>query len=184
MKFKLTIPGKPLGKQRPRGRNTGKFIQMYTPKETVNYESLIKLYFSNKYGHLLGQLLQGALSLRVTAYFQIPKSASKVKRTKMLTGELRPLVKPDFDNILKIIADALEKVLYNNDSQIVTSHFDKYYAEVPKVEIEIEQLPNEIVEQMQENLQIEKTDKITKLVTEYLKDKIDRDELIDGVERL
>ena len=42
---RFTIPGKPFGKQRPRVVNRGKFSSAYTPKETVQYENLVKLYF-------------------------------------------------------------------------------------------------------------------------------------------
>lgn len=43
---KLTIPGKPLGKQRPRVLKNG---ITYTPKETVNYETLIKEIYATEY---------------------------------------------------------------------------------------------------------------------------------------
>jgi len=41
--IELIIPGKPMGKQRPRVMRNG---ITYTPKETVNYETLIKQLFA------------------------------------------------------------------------------------------------------------------------------------------
>ena len=49
---KLVIPGKPLGKQRPRVLKR----VAYTPKETVHYETFVKLYLE-KYG---GEAFRGA----------------------------------------------------------------------------------------------------------------------------
>ncbi len=72
------------------------------------------------------------VDMRVIAYLPIPKSTSKVKRAKMLTGEIRPTVKPDFDNIGKLIADALNKVAYDDDKCIVDAQVRKFYSDHPR----------------------------------------------------
>ena len=46
----------------------------------------------------------------MTAYFAIPKSASKVKRQRMMCGEIHPAKKPDIDSVCKVVADALNGV--------------------------------------------------------------------------
>ena len=43
----------------------------------------------------------------VVAYFEIPKSWSKVKKAAALSGELKHITKPDGDNVLKAAKDAL-----------------------------------------------------------------------------
>jgi Holliday junction resolvase RusA-like endonuclease len=112
--IKLIIPGKPMGKQRPRVMKSG---ITYTPKETVNYETLVKqLYITHHSGELLG----GSVHMGIVAYFDIPKSAPKKNRELMLKGEILPTKKPDMDNIVKIIADALNGLAYHDDSQIVS----------------------------------------------------------------
>ena len=58
----------------------------------------------------------------------------------MLLNNIRPTKKPDMDNILKIIADALNKVAYYDDKQIVECSIKKYYSNAPKVIVEIENL--------------------------------------------
>jgi Holliday junction resolvase RusA-like endonuclease len=58
----------------------------------------------------------------------------------MLLGYVRPVVKPDADNLLKTIADALNGVCYSDDSQIVEVTLNKWYAEEPKAEILIREI--------------------------------------------
>jgi Holliday junction resolvase RusA-like endonuclease len=75
------------------------------------------------------------LYLDIKAFYKIPKSVSKTVRQKMINGEILPIVKPDFDNVEKMIADAMNKKLYADDAQINESHFKKVYGEDPRVEI-------------------------------------------------
>ena len=55
----------------------------------------------------------------------------------MINHEVRPTKKPDSDNIIKIIADSLNKLAYHDDSQIVDVMFRKFYAEKPRVTVTI-----------------------------------------------
>ena len=50
------------------------------------------------------------------------------------------MVKPDVDNIIKIYLDALNKIAYNDDNQVVSIICNKYYSDRPYVEIEITEL--------------------------------------------
>jgi len=51
--------------------------------------------------------------------------------------------KPDADNIIKIIADALNGLAYKDDCQIVRLEFEKFYALTPRVEIWIREREEE-----------------------------------------
>ena len=135
-KITLTIPGKPFGKQMPRSTRTG---INYTPKETKSYMNLIKMCYIEKYGND-APFLEGALFMNINAYFDIPKSISKKKRLLMLSNEIRPTKKPDSKNILAGAEDALEGLCYQNDSHIVEHNLYKWYAEKPRVEIEVKEI--------------------------------------------
>jgi Holliday junction resolvase RusA-like endonuclease len=130
--IELKIPGNPMGKQRPVVTRRGTF----TPSKTVNYENYIKeLYIINKHPKL-----EGYIRLDVSAYYPIPKTTSKVKREKMLKGTLLPDKKPDLDNVLKSICDALNKIAYDDDKQIVNMGITKYYSESPCVVIRLDNI--------------------------------------------
>ena len=82
-------------------------------------------------------MFEGPLQMEVTAYYSIPQSASKKKAEMMRECKLFPTKKPDCDNVLKIIADALNGIAYKDDSQIVVGIVRKVYADVPKVVVGI-----------------------------------------------
>lgn len=134
MRIVLTIPGKPFGKQRPRVTKAG---IAYTPQETVNYENFIKLLYIQQYKDLK---LEGPLRMIIRAFYKIPKNASKKDKKLMEQNIIRPTKKPDMDNIIKIIADALNGLAYRDDSQIVECTIEKYFSDEERVEIEIEEM--------------------------------------------
>ena len=132
MEVRFTIRGEPKGKGRPRFcRNTGHAI---TPKDTVNYETLVRTEYSAAYPEF--KFPDGTmLDMRIMAYYSIPKSASKKKKASMLANEIRPTKKPDMDNVVKVIADSLNQVAYRDDTQIVDCQCRKFYSEAPRVEV-------------------------------------------------
>jgi len=146
----IIILGEPQGKGRPRARNAGKFIQIYSPKETINYEAKVVnayRFMNQKMAFDVGDQI-GAV---INAYYQIPKSCYRFhKKTnttdltaegiKMLNNELRPIKKPDSDNLAKICLDALNGIAYPDDSQIVALTVNKYYSKEPRVEVRLYEL--------------------------------------------
>lgn len=129
--IKFTIPGAPKAKARPRmSTKTGR---AYTPQDTINYEAWVKQCYVSTVQEYLK--FDGQLSAVITAYYPIPKSTSKKNRQAMLGGTIRPQVKPDTDNIAKIILDSLNQIAYEDDKQIVELGVLKYYDEEPRVEV-------------------------------------------------
>jgi len=126
----LTIPGPPVGKQRARICRTGH----YTPAKTVNYETLIKELFAIAYPNHVP--FSGPISLQVRAFIAPSKAdAGKLKRTP----RLRPTKKPDLDNIIKLVCDALNGLAYADDKQIVAVLSGKNYSDQPRTEIIVEE---------------------------------------------
>jgi Holliday junction resolvase RusA-like endonuclease len=103
----ITVPGKPMGKQRPRASKRGGFVRLYTPEQTVNAETFTKLCAMDQVGQ---PMLEGPLVVAMHAVFDIPVSFSKKKKADALSGALRPTGKPDLDNLAKLYSDALNKI--------------------------------------------------------------------------
>lgn len=135
MIINFTIPGKPMGKQRPRVTRTG---HTYTPKETTQYENLVVMAFQDAAKPQGFIPTDKPLCMYMSILMPIPASWSKKKHDKAKNGHLRPMVKPDFDNVVKIVSDALNGIAYRDDSQIVDAHIHKYYAENPRVAVTLE----------------------------------------------
>jgi Holliday junction resolvase RusA-like endonuclease len=141
MTVKITVQGEPVAKGRPRFSTVRKrdgdvFVSTYTPKKTAAYEDLIRWSYKAQSGATFFHK-DRELSLTANAYFAIPKSASKKKRRLMEDGHIRPVKRPDADNILKAIADALNGIAYHDDAQIVSARIEKFWSDNPRVEIEI-----------------------------------------------
>ena len=137
MVIRFTIPGDPKGKGRPRLGRSG---HAYTPHDTAMYENLVKLCFTDENPEHAP--IPAGIPIRVIiwAYYSIPKSITKKNRMAMLVDWLRPVKKPDCDNIAKIVCDALNGIAYADDSQIVEMTVIKHYSETPRVEAKIETL--------------------------------------------
>lgn len=133
--FEFVIPGEIVGKARPRmNTRTGK---AYTPTKSKYYEYLVKKFFFEKYRD--SQISsEEAIRLTINVYMEIPKSVSKTKKNKMLEDEIKPIKKPDIDNIAKAILDGLNKLAYHDDTQVVELIIRKYYAENPSVHVRME----------------------------------------------
>jgi Holliday junction resolvase RusA-like endonuclease len=55
----------------------------------------------------------------------------------MQAGSVLPSRKPDIDNVLKIVLDALNGVAYKDDSRVVSVSGRKIYSMTPKIVIEM-----------------------------------------------
>lgn len=131
--IEFEIPGDPVAKQRPRMTKSG---HVYTPTKTREYEKLVKeAYISKSRGWKYDKDVP--LMVRIIAYFPIPKSDSKKRKTEKKIGMIRPTIKSDIDNICKSILDGLNGVAYVDDRQIVSLHASKWYAESPMVRVMI-----------------------------------------------
>ena len=79
--------------------------------------------------------MTGALNVIITEFRAIPKSWSKRKHIAANMGDIRPTTKPDWDNIGKAVCDALNGLVWKDDSQIVHATTEKYYSDDPRVVI-------------------------------------------------
>lgn len=130
------IEGKPVGKGRPRFKRVGNFVQTYTPANTAEYEKLVRLRFQNAGGVITDKPVR----VEIVAFFAPPKSARKKDKIEMLTNRILPEKKPDCDNIAKIILDALNKIAYIDDSQVIELVVKKRYSAEAKVIVHIEEI--------------------------------------------
>ena len=120
------IPGEPHGKGRPRFRRLGNFVSTYNDKKTQSYEALVKQSAKEAFGDT--DILETPISLYLYIKLPIPKSYSKKRSEACLNGSEKPIKKPDASNVLKSVEDAMNGVVYKDDSQIVNFHVTKVYS--------------------------------------------------------
>ncbi len=117
--IKFSVPGHPIGKQRPRvftHRQSGKVMAM-TPKKTAAYEDNISYgYISMSRGYRFPDKTK--IRLDVVAYFKNDRRS-------------------DANNVYRLVADALEKIAYENDKYVVGSCDYFIDKENPRLEVTV-----------------------------------------------
>lgn len=129
----ITIDGKPQPKERPKVYN-GHAI---TPTRTRQYEDRIKALWRAKYRE---DPYEGDVRITIFFYLPIPTSWSKKKREEAEHGKIRPNVRPDVDNLVKIVLDGLNGVAFVDDKQIVRLLAEKRYSVNPGTEVYVERV--------------------------------------------
>ena len=138
----FTVPGNPVGKGRAKAARRGKFITMYTPAKTVNYEGLVA---HAAHIAMAGRsLIAGAVSVELDIRLQIPASWSKKKQLQAAEGLIPASKKPDIDNCEKAIFDGMNSVVWVDDVQVVKVSKRKRYAETPGVVVIVRELDSEV----------------------------------------
>ena len=130
----FTVPGPPVGKGRPRmaaGR-------MYTPAKTASYESLVA--YAAAVAMKGRPLFEGACSCTLDIVLPIPASWSRKKQAQALEGGLYPTTKPDKDNVIKAVYDAMNGVVWRDDVQACDGQQTKRYGAVPGVRVRVEMM--------------------------------------------
>lgn len=132
MRIAFTVYGNPVPKGRPRvvRLKNGKSLT-FTPDKTAAWEESIQ---GQALKHMPERLLEGPLAVTMTFYFVKPASARRRKY---------PHVRPDLDNAVKSVKDALNGLMWKDDAQIVDLIALKRYDSQPRVEIVIEELEEE-----------------------------------------
>jgi Holliday junction resolvase RusA-like endonuclease len=128
--IEIILQGDPTPKARARvfKRSNGK-MGSFTPKKSKSYSDA--LAWAAKAAMKGKPPLEGALWARVQVYMPIPKSDKKAR-----AGQAH-IKKPDLDNIIKQL-DALNGIVYKDDSQLCFISAWKMYSIEPRLEITIQ----------------------------------------------
>ena len=135
MTFMLTymVEGNPIGKGRPKFARRGSFVSTYTPTKTRDYENVIKEVAKKAMGS--NEILETPVTVAIYITVPIPASYSKKHTEACLKDIERPIKKPDIDNIAKCFLDAMNNIVYLDDTQVLTLHVTKVYGTVGMVEV-------------------------------------------------
>lgn len=133
--IEIRIAGNPVPKARARVTKTG---IAYTPAKTRKWEQTAALMAQ---AEMAGRApLECPLEVVVIAEWPAPQSWPEWKRAAAVQGRLCHTTKPDADNIVKAAVDALNGVVFRDDSQIVGMIARKAYSEMPGVTIRVRAL--------------------------------------------
>ncbi|WP_425452797.1 RusA family crossover junction endodeoxyribonuclease [Ammoniphilus oxalaticus] len=136
-KIKFTVLGEAVAQERARATTHRGRIRMYDPQNSRDFKQYVGLVASQ---HAPRKPLEGPLKVRLAIYRPMLKSFSRRRMGLAEHGLYRPTTKPDLDNYVKSISDALNKIIWKDDSQVVDLRVSKFYSEQPRIEIEVELL--------------------------------------------
>ena len=115
---KITIPGRPVPKKRPRTSTRGGKIHVYTPLKTSKYEKMIKyiaLDASN------GKSFFEDVEVNIKLFFKDRRFG-------------------DLDNYTKSILDGLQGIVFENDKQVAKLNIERYIDKEERAEVEIKEV--------------------------------------------
>ncbi len=125
----FTVYIAPVAKARPRVSMRNGRAFAYTPKKSADYESAIAAHCPNS-------PLQGPIALDLQFGIPIPASWSKRKKSDAMAGLIGPISRPDIDNYVKAVMDAVNGLAYHDDAQVVSLFAKLIYSETPHVRFE------------------------------------------------
>ncbi|WP_427112982.1 RusA family crossover junction endodeoxyribonuclease [Megasphaera sueciensis] len=140
--MRITVYGEPFAQERPRFSVFGGHVHAYDPKKSKDYKNTIcaetvqLMYMAKQKGYTLP--LDCPLQFALYIYRSIPKSFSKAKQRAAREHRLYPSTKPDTDNYIKVVLDGMgfqkSKILFTDDSRIVSIRAVKLYDDQPRIE--------------------------------------------------
>lgn len=119
----LAVLGDPVAQGRPRFFRKGNYVGAFDPEKSKNWKETVKWQAISQGV----RIFDGPIVLHLVFSLRRPKSLPKKvqEHTK----------RPDLDNLIKAIKDALRGIAYLDDSQIVRLSAEKRYGDSPGVEI-------------------------------------------------
>lgn len=120
------IPGLARGKGRPRMTRTG---HVYTDAKTMSFEGMVRSLAAQAMADAHLAMAAGVpVAVRICISVPCPASYSRKRRAAALDGNAAPY-KPDVDNVAKSILDAMNGIVYDDDSRVVSLAVSKRYAD-------------------------------------------------------
>lgn len=132
------VPGEPVAQPRVKAVHRGGYTRVYTPATAKPYKDAVRIVAM---GHWRNPPAAGPVLIKI---------AFRFSRSKAMTWKRRPMdryphiKKPDLDNLAKAVLDALNGLVFLDDSQVVALHLEKECIagdEEPHTWIAIEELP-------------------------------------------
>ncbi len=121
--YLIVIPGNPVAKKRHRD---SKYGGKYNPS-AADEKRILKCAKEQVDGV---PMILGAVDLRIDFFFRRPKKHYRTGKFSHILKDNPPkyhIVKPDEDNVNKLVKDALNKFMWKDDSQVAHADVWKYY---------------------------------------------------------
>lgn len=139
----------PEGTPRPRARYVNKtnlssvakanpgFIQVYSLTGKSDRDFMKQLISEDDFTKLNGLLIYTPCVVDYAAFIKTPRSFNAKDTYLAELGCIRPICKPDFDNLEKKYSDMYNGNVWIDDALVIDASVHKYYSILPRVEIKL-----------------------------------------------
>ena len=135
--YKLILYEEPVGKPRPRFKRIKGKNHVYSGNEyyrKLDFKELLK-DDDIEIAKFRDNVISTPCIITYDAYLKTPHSFNKKEKILAELKVIRPIVKPDWDNIGKEYSDLYNKVIWLDDALVISATVNKYYSLLPRVEI-------------------------------------------------
>lgn len=137
----VVVMGEPVPQGRPKFSQVCGHVTARDPQKSRDYKAMVRseaqrIYEADK----AFRPIEGPCKLSLFVGRSVPKSWSKKKQAEAIKGNVLPTSKPDLDNYVKGILDAINTVIVKDDSRVVRIEAVKIYQTTPGVDIIISEL--------------------------------------------
>jgi Holliday junction resolvase RusA-like endonuclease len=138
------LQGEPRAWERPgalirRGKH-GPYIHWYVRSEEARYREAIGWAAKSAMLDWRRQPTDQAVALLVHAFLPIPTSWHWKSKLAARSGAILPIGKPDFDNLGKLVADAVKGIVWGDDARVCDGRVIKRYSDRPALRVEVREM--------------------------------------------
>lgn len=119
-------------KASPRPRS-GRFGNFYV-KDAKENNVLFEQFMTTTFGEIHERITTGCVA-RMDIYMPIPSTMNRVDAVLAELKLIRPLPKPDWDNLGKTYSDMVQRSLLAEDSLVIDGRVRKFYSYKPRIEL-------------------------------------------------
>ena len=135
----MTLYGNPVAQGRPRFSRQGGFVKTYDPIKSKAYKALIRLELQPLLAKPGFRQCENPCRVHLLICRAIPSGFSQKKRKEAIEAKIRPTTRPDTDNYIKGILDALNGTVLKDDSIVCEINAGKIYSDKPRIEVMVEE---------------------------------------------
>ena len=135
--YELVVLGNPKAQKRARARSFGRFAKIHDNPDNFDNKATLWQVIQDK---APDKPLSGPLCVDIDFYFPHIKGHYGTGRNEGKLKASAPIwhtVKPDRDNLDKLVLDTLSKKFWRDDCQVCDGRITKRYSEKPRTEIKI-----------------------------------------------
>lgn len=133
--YTIILYEEPVGKPRPRFKRIKGKNQVYSGNEYYKKKAFKEILTKEELDQFRHNLISTPCIIDYNVYLKTPKAFNKLDTLLAEIGAIRPLNKPDWDNIGKEYSDLFNELIWIDDIVVISATLNKFYSILPRIEI-------------------------------------------------